>query len=170
MADDNATVVAADDMKISEHHEDARGVVSGAISRRTGRRTTVAGKYASTNNLTDSKAALQAPGMKHLPVGSAAGAGVGLTGEADQASLYGQFFVGPYNIGHALRTGGISTLSTDTYLGAAANILATGWMLNVITDQPSALAGFGIVASGLAQIGVGLFLTLQPVRQYSSSE
>lgn len=171
MADDNSVNMAANDMLLGAHHDDSRSAINAAASGRAGaRRTNVAGKYASTNNLTNStaKSALKASGLKHLPVGSAAGAGVGLTGESDQASLYGQFFVGPYNLGHALRTGGINSLALETYLGAAANVLVTGWLLNVITDQPSPLAGFGLVASGAAQIGVGLFLTMQPTRQYSS--
>ena len=97
-------------------------------------------------------------GSNYLPHGSY-GAGVGMTGATMSTNLYGQFFVGPYNIGQALRYDQLSNIPTETLIGAAANILITGWIINSITGRESVLDSFGLLSSAIAQIGVGAFLT-----------
>lgn len=174
MADDTSVVNAADDILIGEQRCDARCAAKKAAGSRYRSRRGMSitggapGTFPATNTVLDrnEETAAQAPGQKYLPTTTPGGSGTGLTGSADQTALVGQFFLGPYNIGNALRTGGFFDLETEVFLGAAANIVVTGWMLNMITDQPSPLAAFGLVASGAAQIGVGLFFTMAPTKEY----
>ena len=117
----------------------------------------------------NTSSALPASGLKHLPAGTA-GQGVGLAGSASGADLFGQVVVGPYNIGSALRTGTTSQLGLNAAVGSLVNFVVTGWVVNTLSARPSPLDSFGIVASAVAQIGMGLFLTPAPVLSYSQKQ
>jgi hypothetical protein len=47
-------------------------------------------------------------------------------------------------------------------LGAACNIVVTGWMINVMTARPSVLDSFGLVSTSAAQVGFGLIFSTAP--------
>lgn len=109
-----------------------------------------------------------APG-KFMPEATGKGAGVGVGGVADMSGLAGQIFVGPYNVGFALRTGTLGNLSAPVWAGTAANILVTGWILNVMTNRPSPFDTFGLLSSAVAQMGFGMFLSPLPIQKSSAS-
>lgn len=114
------------------------------------------------------KTAIYGATGRYVPEATGKGAGVGVTGTADMSGLAGQLFVGPYNIGNALRTSTLGSLGAPVWAGAAANILVTGWILNVTTARPSPFDTFGLLASAVAQIGFGMFLSPLPVTQSTS--
>lgn len=100
-------------------------------------------------------------GVRTNPIANSGNYGGSLL-TAASSNVFGQFFVGPYNIGNALKTGTISSLSMEAYLGAAVNIVVTGWMINVITSRPSVLDAFGLVSTSAAQVGFGLLFSPAP--------
>jgi hypothetical protein len=160
MADDSSVVNASDGLLQMEQKQiPQRG---GYRSRRI--------KISQNPLDTDGESAKKSAGQKYLPTGSAAGTGTGLSGQADQASIFGQFVVGPYLVGNAIRNGSVTDLEIETWLGAAANVVVSGWIINMITDQPSPLSAFGLVASGAAQVGVGLFFTMAPTKEYAPNQ
>lgn len=119
------------------------------------------GAYARNRVQSEVGGPIASTGPKFKPAGTA-GTGKAVPGTY-ATSLTGSFFTGPYEVGLAMRNGTVGQLDMSTYLGALMNILATGWILNVVTDRPSPLDSFGLVASAAAQIGFGLFLVPQPV-------
>lgn len=100
-------------------------------------------------------------GIRTNPVSTSGNFGGGLL-NASNSNVFGQFFVGPVNIGTALKNGQLSTLTMETYLGAAVNLVLTGWMINVITSRPSVLDSFGLVSTTAAQVGFGLLFSPAP--------
>lgn len=83
----------------------------------------------------------------------------GTPGWPTTRDLVGQIFLGPYEIGQALRQGNAASLPRDVWLGALINVIVTGWILNMTVDRPSPLDPFGLLASGGGQVAFGLFLT-----------
>jgi hypothetical protein len=96
--------------------------------------------------------------------------GAGVPGGPFDPSLYSQFFMGPYNIGVAMRDGTVGSLPTMTWLSAAINVFVTGWMINSITGRDSVLDVFGLVASGGAQVVFGVFASPLPAYKTSTSQ
>ena len=99
-------------------------------------------------------------GVQTRPVASAA---FGANLPALQSdNLFGQVFVGPYNLGAALKNGTTNQLTMETVLGAAVNVVVSGWIINMITNRPSPLDAFGMVCSAVSQGGMGLFFSPMP--------
>lgn len=113
-----------------------------------------------TNNADGAKRFASA-GVRTNPIANSGNYGGSLL-TAASSNVFGQFFVGPYNIGNALKTGTLSSLSMEAYLGSAVNIVLTGWMINVITSRPSVLDAFGLVSTTAAQVGFGLLFSPAP--------
>jgi hypothetical protein len=91
------------------------------------------------------------------PANSAA-QGNSIPGQLFSSALYGSFFVGPFQLGVALRTGDMSGVDVTVLVGTAVNVLVTGWVLNMIAARPSPFDSFGLLASLAAQAGAGAFL------------
>lgn len=100
-------------------------------------------------------------GVRTNPIASAANYGGGLLAPSS-SNIFGQFFVGPYNIGSAIKSGMTNQITMEVMIGAACNILVTGWIINSITSRPSVLDSFGLVSTTAAQVGFGLFFSPMP--------
>ena len=79
------------------------------------------------------------------------------------ASITAAMFQGPTNIGMAIRSGNLGALPMQTYVGSAINIAITGLILNVTMQRGAPFDSFGLLASGAAQIGFGLFFNPYPI-------
>jgi hypothetical protein len=107
-------------------------------------------------------------GIRTNPVSTSGNFGGSLL-SASNSNVFGQFFVGPVNIGTAMKNGSLGTLTMETWLGAAVNIVLTGWMINVITSRPSVLDSFGLVSTTAAQVGFGVLFSPAPTTMVKAS-